>query len=117
MCFLSLGKTFFNCPNCRTEWYIVVVTLVSGIIIGLFIAFAIWCLHRCQVVRNRNPEQRPEPQATKVDTTYQELDLSKMNTEDNYQSLKVNAATNEDDSTYTTLSKTRDEENTYQSLT
>ena len=99
------------------EWYIVVGILVSGIIIGLFLAFIIWCLHRRQVVINKNSQRDPEPQATNVDSTYQELDLSKMNTQDNYQSLKVNAATNEDDSTYTTLSKTRDEENNYQSLT
>ena len=62
-----------------------------------------------------------------MDTTYQELDLTKMNAEDNYQSLRVNAASNnaasnnaasnDDDSTYTELSKTRDVEDNYQSLT
>ena len=59
--------------------------------------------------------------AIEVDTTYQELDLTKMNKEDNYQSLRVNAASNDaandHDSTYTELSKTRDVENNYQSLT
>ena len=74
-----------------------------------------------QSLRNRGPQLNPEPKTTEADTTYQELDLSKMNTEDNYQSLRVNAASNEavndDESTYTELSKTRDEENKYQSLT
>ena len=47
-----------------------------------------------------------------------------MNQEDNYQSLsmggnvaRINDVTNDDDSTYTELSKTRDVENNYQSLT
>ncbi len=44
-----------------------------------------------------------------------------MNAEDNYQSLRVKAASNDaandNDSTYTGLNKTRDVENNYQSLT
>ena len=45
-----------------------------------------------------------------------------MNKEDNYQSLRGNVAriydvTNDDDSAYTELSKTRDVEDNYQSLT
>ena len=51
--------------------------------------------------RSRNPEPNHEPQPTEVDTTYQELDLTKMNIEDNYESLKVNAASNDGKSTYT----------------
>ncbi len=67
--------------------------------------------------KNRKPERKPESETTQVDTTYQELDLTKMNKEDNYQSLRVNAASNDDDSTYTELKKTRDVEDNYQSLT
>jgi hypothetical protein len=90
---------------------------VSGIIIGIFLSYIVWCSRR-RWFRNRSPE----PKTTEVDSTYQELDLSKMNTEDNYQSLRVNAASNDaaandDDSTYTQLSKTRDVEDNYQSLT
>ncbi|CAB4008681.1 B-cell receptor CD22-like, partial [Paramuricea clavata] len=74
-----------------------------------------------QSLRDKGPQLNPEPKRTEADTTYQGLDLSKMNTEDNYQSLRVNAASNQaanvDESTYTELSKTRDEENKYQSLT
>ena len=95
------------------------VSLVSGIIIGIFLSYIVSCSRR--KFRSRNPQSNPEPQPTEVDTTYQELDLSKMNTEDNYQSLRVNGASidaaNDDDSTYTELNKTRDVENNYQSLT
>ncbi len=110
--------------NSETKWYIVGVSLVSGIIIGLFLAYIIWCSRR-RWFRNKKSERYSEPKTSEVDTTYQELDFSKMNKEDNYQSLIVNAVNNDDanddgnddDSTYTKLSKTRDVENNYQSLT
>ena len=96
------------------------MTLVSGIIIGIIFSYVVWCSYR-RWFRNKNPERNSEPKTSEVDTTYQELDLSKMNTEDNYQSLRGNAASNDaandDDSTYTELNKTRDVENNYQSLT
>ena len=61
----------------------------------------------------------PTPQV--IDSTYQELDLAKINKEDNYQSLRGNAArndgVNDDESTYAELKKTNDGENNYQSLT
>ena len=58
------------------------------------------------------------------DKTFQDLDLTKMNTEveDNYESLRVNIASNaydtakDDDSTYTELNSNKDVENNYQSL-
>ena len=104
-------------------WHIV-VSLVSGVIIGLFLSHIVSCSRR-RWFTNRKPERNPEPKTADVDTTYQELDLSKMNTEDNYQSLRVNAASydagnragNDEDSTYTELSKTRNVEDNYQSLT
>ncbi|CAB3986171.1 contactin-3-like [Paramuricea clavata] len=103
-------------------WH-VVVSLVSGIIIGILLSYIVSCSRH--KFRSRKPQSNPEPKTTEVDATYQELDLSKMNTEDNYQSLRVNAASydaghrarNDDDSTYTELSKTRDVEDNYQSLT
>ena len=72
--------------------------------------------------RKTKPKGNPDEQPTEADSTYQELDLSKMNQEDDYQSLRGNVArindvTNDDESTYTELSKTRDVENKYQSLT
>ena len=83
-------------------WHIV-VTLVSGFILGILFSYIVSCSRR-RWFRNRNPE----PKTTEVDTTYQELDLSKMNTEYNYQSLRVNAtnndtAVNDDESNYTEL--------------
>ena len=87
------------------------MSLVSGFILGILFSYIVSCSRR-RWFRNRNHE----PKTSEVDTTYQELDLTKMNTQDNYQSLRVNAA-NDEDSTYTELSKTRDVENNYQSLT
>ncbi len=117
LCYLD--KAFSKDTIWGIEWYIVVVILVAGIIIGILLSNIV---SRCRRwFRNSRPERNPEPQTTEVDTTYQELDLSKMNKEDNYQSLRVNAASddvaNDDDCTYTELTKTRDVENNYQSLT
>ena len=119
MSFSYLDKPSSNDTSCGTEWYIVAVSVVSGIVIGILLSYVVWCSHR--KFRNRKPERNPEPKTTETDTTYQELDLTKMNKEDSYQSLRVTAARNEaandEESTYTELSKTRDEENKYQSLT
>jgi hypothetical protein len=97
-----------------------VVSFVSGIIFGILICYIVWCSHR-RWFKTRKPERIPGTQTTEVDPTYQELDVRKMNKEDNYQSLTVNAASNdaanENDSTYTQLTKTRDVESNYQSLT
>ena len=109
-----------NMPS-ATEWYIIVVTLVSGFIAGVLLSYIVCCSHR-RWFRKRKPKRNPDEQPTEADSTYQELDLSKMNQEDNYQSLRGNVArindvTNNDESTYTELSKTRDVEDNYQSLT
>ena len=95
--------------------------MVSGFIVGILVSYIAWCFHR-RWFRNRKPKRNPDQQPTEADSTYQELDLSKMNKEDNYQSLRENVArindvTNDHESTYTELSKTRDVENNYQSLT
>ena len=95
--------------------------MVSGFIVGILVSYIAWCFHR-RWFRNRKPKRNPDQQPTEADSTYQELDLSKMNKEDNYQSLRGNVArindiTNDHESTYTELSKTRDVENNYQSLT
>ncbi len=99
-------------------WHIV-VSLLSGIIIGFLLSYIVSCSRR-RWFKNKKREPNPEAQTTGVDTTYQGLDLSEMNKEDNYQSLIVNAASNDgvndDESTYTELNKARDVENNYQSL-
>ena len=105
--------------NARTTvvaWHIV-VALVSGFILG--IAFSCIVSHsRRKLKRNRKSKSKAEPRA---EATYQELDLSKLNKEDNnYESLQVAAASNYamngEDSTYTELNKIRDVEDNYQSL-
>ena len=97
------------------------ISLVCGIIIGALLSYIVQCSHR-RWCRKRKPKRNPYEQRTEADSTYQELDLSKMNQEDNYQSLRENVArindvTNHDESNYTELSKTRDVEDNYQSLT
>ena len=94
---------------------------MSGIIVGILVSYIASCSHR-RWLKNRKSKRNPDQQPAETDSTYQELELSKMNQEDNYQSLRGNVArindvTNDDASTYTELSKTRDVENNYQSLT
>ena len=107
-------------PRTLEIWHIV-VSVVSGIIIGILVAYIACCSHR-RWFSKRKPEQSPDQQPTEAESTYQELDLSKMNTEDNYQSLRGNisrindAVNNDGDSTYTELNKIRDAESNYQSL-
>ena len=115
----DLDKASSNDKSFRTEWYVIVVTLVAGIIIGILFSCIVWCCRR--KFGSRKPQSCPEPRACEVDSTYQELDITKMKTEDNYQSLRVDVAinnvTNGDDSNYSELSQIRDKENNYQSLT
>ena len=119
----------------KFEWYIVVVSLVSGIIIGIVVSYLVWCSRR-RCLRNKNPQTQtielgarnkiqtnPEAETVEADATYQELDPTRMNKEDNYQSLIMKGNTssnnsgNDDDPAYTELNKVRDVENNYQSLT
>ena len=98
-------------------WHIL-VSLVAGFIIGILFSYmVVWSRRR---FRKRKPRSKPEPQTHKDNSIYQDLDLSKMKPEDNYQSLKGNYARNdatpEQDSTYTELSKRRDDEDDYQTL-
>ncbi|XP_028413754.1 interference hedgehog-like [Dendronephthya gigantea] len=112
------GKISEEC-NGKTEWYIVVVSLVSGIIIGITFSYIVSCQRR-KFRNSKSQQSKPKPPKSQVDSTYQELDLIKMNREDNYQSLRVNAARNDgvdDESNYAELNKTREVENNYQSLT
>ena len=101
-------------------WHIV-VSLVSGIFIGIIFSYITWCSRRCYS-KNRKPTQNSERQTADADSVYQEVDLSKMNVEDNNQSQKGNATTirevanDEYSELYIDLSKVRDDENKYQSL-
>ena len=96
------------------------MTLVCGIVVGILLSYVVYFSHH-RWFRNKKPEQNPDLPPTEGDSTYQELDLTKMNTEDNYQSLtgisvKINCVANDDNSNYSELSKTRDVENNYNSL-
>ena len=131
MYFVTLYQIlFFKCrlenatsheSNCSrgTEWYIFFGMLVLGIIIGISVSYMLaYCRRR---FRNRESPQKPsDQQPSNKSSTYQGLDLTKMKSEDNYQQLRGNYARNdatpEVDRTYTELSKRRDNENNYQTL-
>ena len=106
--------------------------MVSGVIVGILLSYFVYWLSRRRYLRNKNPQPRTTRRKTQTnseaetiedDSTYQELDPTKMNKEDNYQSLIVreNTATNDagnnDDSAYSELTRVRDVEDNYQSLT
>ena len=93
---MCLGKTELKQPRIVNEerhqalevWHII-VSLVSEIIFGILIGYMAWFCH-CRWFTKRKPEQSSE-QPTEAETAYEELDLSKMNTED-YQSLRGNVS-------------------------
>ena len=117
-------------------WYIAVISTVSGTIIGILFSYIFSCSRRrCLRNKNREPQvinlstrnkilTNKETETNEADPTYQELDLTKVNQEDNYQSLvlkgntEINDAGDRDDATtYTELENVRDAENNYESLT
>ncbi|XP_046858249.1 immunoglobulin superfamily member 10-like isoform X2 [Xenia sp. Carnegie-2017] len=105
--------------QCKIEWYIILITLTSGIIVGIFVSILFFLRYRQHwLSKKRQQFQSPsEVRKISVDTTYQELDLSKMNNkEDNYQSLRPKDDTI--DKTYQELdiSKMNMEDNNYESL-
>ena len=87
---------------------------MSAFIIGILISCIVFCCRR--KFKLRKPQPKRESTKCEVEESYQELDLTKMNPEENYQTLTVGAGTAENDSTYTELNKTREMENNYQSL-
>ena len=111
--------------NSGTKWYIIVAVVVSVIFIGV-LCYIICCFrHRCR--KSKKPKRKLESRANEVDLTYQELDLTKMDREDNYQSLvhkntrgqsNFEKPATEDDTTYQQLDLSNmNTEDNYQSLT
>ncbi|XP_046858241.1 carcinoembryonic antigen-related cell adhesion molecule 5-like isoform X2 [Xenia sp. Carnegie-2017] len=104
--------------QCKTEWYLILITLTSGIIVGIFVSILFFLRYRQHWFNKKRQQfQCPsEVRKNSVDNTYQELDLSKMNNkEDNYQSLRPKDDTV--DTTYEELdiSKRNIEDNNYES--
>ncbi|XP_046858255.1 carcinoembryonic antigen-related cell adhesion molecule 5-like [Xenia sp. Carnegie-2017] len=104
--------------QCKTKWYIILITLTSGIIVGIFVSILFFLRYRQHWFNKKRQQfQCPsEVRKNSVDNTYQELDLSKMNNkEDNYQSLRPKDDTV--DTTYEELdiSKRNIEDNNYES--
>lgn len=86
--FLAATEGFKNANSKSDEtaavWHIV-VSFISGVVVCIFIFFIV---RRSRLLKRRRDAK---PQKTD-DSIYQELDLTKMNAEDNYQSLTGKAA-------------------------
>ena len=92
-----------NKCNCETEWYIIIVTLISGIVVGILLSHIVLSSRRkLDIQKSQVPD--PKPQGSQVDTT-EELDVTKMDTESNYHALRVSIArddgVNDDESAHT----------------
>ncbi len=98
-------------------WHIV-ISSVAGFIMGILTSCIVMCC--CRLFSRRKPQTNSQPQAPRDSSIYQELDLNKMNSEDNYQVLRQNVTNSEpgNESVYMDLNQTaRDDDNQYQSLT
>ena len=99
-------------------WHIV-VSILSGIIIGIPISYIVWRFYP-RWVKNSKPNRNRDGQQKEADAVYQELNLPTLKI-GNSSSLTGNAssmyeAVDDSDSNYAALSKIRDPENVYQSL-
>ena len=95
-------------------WHIV-ISSVSGFIMGILTSCIVVCC--CRLFSRRKHQSNPQPQAPKDSSIYQELNVNKINSEDNYQALRLNHEP-ENESVYMDLNQTtRDDENHYQTLT
>ena len=119
----STSRTFDNCKTfkiteTKTKWYIILVTLISGIIVGIFITSLFFLRYRQRWVNKKQKQlsTNAEGRVNTVDSTYQELDLLKMNEEDNYQSLRPEDDTADKTYQELDLSKRNIEDNNYESL-
>ena len=85
--------SFFFSTDEDDKWEIKIIFLLSGIISGIFLSFIALCCYRC-CFRKQKLETNPKTPDAEPEGTYQELDLFRMNEENNYQSLTVNSASN-----------------------
>ncbi|XP_046857962.1 uncharacterized protein LOC124451391 isoform X1 [Xenia sp. Carnegie-2017] len=100
--------------DCKTDWLVTSISVISGIIFGiLFCCLIFLCYGRRWLVKKSQMSQSHDARTNTVNTTYEELDLSKRDDRDKYESLRKN---NDDDNQYQELNKVRDPENNYQSL-
>ena len=112
------------------EWYIILVTLVCGIIIGMIFLYGIMSLRRR--LKSKKDKSKPahnydtpetDPEGAADNSAYQELDLRNKEPENSYQALRMNTRRRinnetkiEDEANYQELDKVREKENSYQSL-
>ena len=111
------------------EWYIILVTLVCGIIIGMIFLYGIMSLRQrfkskkdeAKPAHNDTPDTHPDGAAD--NSTYLDLELKNREPENSYQALRVNTRRRidnetkiEDEAGYQELDKEREKDNNYQSL-
>ena len=120
------------CADCTGfEWYIILVTLVCGIIIGLMIfLYGIQSLRRMFKRKKDKSEPAPNydtpethPEGAADNSSYQELELKNRKPENSYQALRMNRRQRinnetkiEDEANYQELDKVREKKHNYQSL-
>ena len=104
-----LEKTDFWKSIHGTVWYIFVISGVFGICIGNLCCLVL-CFRRRRL-RKRSAEENPAPQTTDVDTTYEEIDLTKMIASKSYEPKKF--PDDEGDSEYEDLQTARNTGNQY----
>ena len=126
--------SFLEKLNCETThrfgWYIIIVTLVCGIVIGMLFRYGIMSLR--QRVKSKNDHSKPthnydtpetDREGAAGNSAYQELELQNREPENSYQALKINTRRRidnetkiEDEANYQELDKVREKESNYQSL-
>ncbi|XP_028417346.1 uncharacterized protein LOC114541738 [Dendronephthya gigantea] len=113
-----------NRPIHGTRSYLSGVTFVAGGIFGILLSYVVWRFRRYR--KRRKHQASSEVPGASTDkagqnATYDSLDLTKMNFEDNYQSLRKSLSGKEEETCehaepYTQLNKIREIEEHYQAL-
>ncbi|XP_028402371.1 uncharacterized protein LOC114525314 [Dendronephthya gigantea] len=108
-----------------TEWYLYIVTFVSGAFVGVVFSgiVGLFFYRRLKNKISAKPLQETKPESrSERNPVYEDLNLNEMNSgDDNYQSLQGNSDSQEvsgenADSAYTELNTIREEDNKYESL-
>ena len=128
--FFALLENSKGADSTGFEWYIILVALLCGIVIGMIFHNGIMSLR--QRLKSKKDHSKPahnydtpetDRESAAENSAYQELDLQNREPENNYQALKMktrrrinNETKTEDEANYQELDKVREKENNYQSL-
>lgn len=113
-CFVFPVIEKLNLKEVKMKWYIIAILLIVGVIIGILTCLIFrFCCRRCSNRRKKRPQSDTEAKKTHnaLDTSYEELDLTRVRNvylTRNYEEL---------DGNYENLDESkRDEKDDYQSL-